>query len=307
MQFKVPLKFLINITAFLAVLLFISGRVKAQTDTLSNNKGTIAVVATVGAYAVTTAFLYSAWYSDYPQTNFHFFNDKGEWLYMDKIGHMSSAYYLSRWNSLVLKSAGVDSKKAAVAGTLTAWGFLLGIEVMDGFSAGWGFSVHDVAFNTIGAAAFYAQDRIWGDQRITFKFSVQATDYAQYRPDLLGSTPAERILKDYNGQTYWISVNPRSFSKGNSFFPAWLNIAAGYGAEGMLGAKSNPPEYNGEVLPQFDRYTQFYLAPDIDLTRIKTKSRVIKTLCEVFGFLKIPAPTMEITGKGNVKFHALYF
>ncbi len=36
--------------------------------------------------------LYSAWYSNYPQTNFHFFNDNNEWKQVDKVGHAYSAY-----------------------------------------------------------------------------------------------------------------------------------------------------------------------------------------------------------------------
>jgi hypothetical protein len=44
-------------------------------------------------------------------------------------------------------------------------------------------------------------------KRITPKFSFHTTQYAQYRPNVLGSSLAEQILKDYNGQTYWLSVN----------------------------------------------------------------------------------------------------
>lgn len=265
------------------------------------------IAGTAAVYVATTAFLYSAWYKDYPQSGFHFFNDQGEWLYMDKCGHLASTYYLSLWNTLVFRNSGTERKKAATIGTLTAWGFMLGVEVMDGFSEEWGFSVHDIAANTIGAAAFLVQDRVWNEQRITFKFSVHPTEYAQYRPDLLGSTAAERILKDYNGQTYWLSANPRSFFKSSTWLPAWLNIATGYGAEGMLGARSNPADYNGNPLPQYPRYAQFYIAPDIDLTRIKTKSPLVRTFTEIFGFLKFPAPTLEFNAQGKTKLYPLYF
>lgn len=306
----IRLRIICNTTLFQVVLLLMTGIVSAQVDSVAlkqNHQGKAVIIATGTAYAATAAFLYTSWYSDYPQSNFHFFNDRGEWLYMDKVGHMASTYYLSRWNTTVFRSAGVEKDKAALTGTITAYAFLMGIEVMDGFSTEWGFSVPDVVANTLGASAFLLQEKFWQEQRITFKFSVQLTDYAQYRPDLLGSTTAERILKDYNGQTYWLSVNPGSFSGKDNWMPSWLNFAVGYGAEGMLGAKSNPEVYNDEALPKYDRYPQFYLAPDIDLTRIKTNSRVIRTLTEVFGFLKIPAPTLEINGKGKLKFHPLYF
>jgi hypothetical protein len=60
------------------------------------------------------------------------------------------------------------------------------------------------------------------------KFSFHTTQY-QYRPNVLGSSLAEQMLKDYNGQTYWLSVNLHSFYKGSKI-PKWLNLAIGYGA-----------------------------------------------------------------------------
>jgi hypothetical protein len=55
--------------------------------------------------------------------------------------------------------------------------------------------------------------------------------HIQYRQtNVLGSSLAEQMLKDYNGQTYWLSVNLHSFYKN----PKWLNLAIGYGANGML-------------------------------------------------------------------------
>jgi hypothetical protein len=74
---------------------------------------------------------------------------------------------------------------------------------------------------------------LWKEQRITPKFSFHTTQYAQYRPNVLGSSLAEQMLKDYNGQTYWLSVNLHSFYKGSKI-PKWLNLAIGYGANGML-------------------------------------------------------------------------
>ena len=42
------------------------------------------------------------------------------------------------------------------------------------------------------------------------------------------------MLKDYNAQTYWFSANLKSFFP-EIKFTAWLNVAVGYGAEGMFG------------------------------------------------------------------------
>jgi hypothetical protein len=298
----------ISITALAAVMLLYTFPLSAQLDSSAiRNRGRNAVIITSGAYIATTAFLYSTWYSNYPQSSFHFFNDNNEWQMMDKLGHAGSAYYLSRWNTAVFRAAGMERDKAARIGTATAYGFLLGIEVLDGFSAEWGASPGDLVANTLGASLFLLQERFWEEQRITFKLSVRPTTYAAYRPELLGETVAERILKDYNGQTYWLSVNPASFMKKETKFPKWLNLSLGYGAEGMIGGEENPSEYNNVALPKFERYKQFYFAPDIDLTKIKTNSAFVKTISEVFGFIKIPAPTLEFNSKGEWKFYPLYF
>lgn len=278
----------------------------SSTDQKNYNK-LIAVGGLGLVYGLTAAYLYSAWYNDYPHSSFHFFDDTAEWMQMDKIGHCGSSYYLSRWNADVLRFAGLDRRRAALYGTAYSYGFMLFVETMDGFSSEWGFSPGDVVANTIGASLYLLQENVWQDQRISFKLSVHSSRYADLRPDLLGKNNAERILKDYNGQTYWLSVNPASFRSKGSKFPRWLNFSVGYGAQGMLGGRSNPSEYNSQPLPQTERYHQFYFAPDIDITRIKSKSKAIKTLSEIFGFIKIPMPTIEINGKNGFVFHPLYF
>jgi hypothetical protein len=55
----------------------------------------------------------------------------------------------------------------------------------------------------------------------------------------------------------------------------------------------------------YPRYRQCYLSLDIDLSRIKTKSKFIKTLARTFNFVKIPSPAVEFNTLGKVKFHPL--
>ena len=151
---------------------------------------------------------------------------------------------------------------------------------------------------------YVSQELLWKEQRIIPKFSFHTTPYASARPEVLGSTITEQILKDYNGQTYWLSANIHSFAK-TSKFPKWLNVAIGYGAEGMITGYDD--FVNTVFLPESKRYRQFYLSLDVDLTKIETKSHFVKTILTVFNFIKIPAPTIEIRGNGGTKFHFIYF
>ena len=145
---------------------------------------------------------------------------------------------------------------------------------------------------------------MWDEQRIIPKFSFHTTPYAAVRPNVLGSSLQEQILKDYNGQTYWLSINMYSFCK-EAKIPKWLNLAVGYGAEGMI--TGNEAFVNTIFLPESKRYRQFYFSFDADLTKIETKSHFLKTFFSVFNTVKIPSPTFEINGKGTFKFHYIYF
>jgi len=250
--------------------------------------------------------LWQAWYKDYNTGTMHGFDDSGEWLQVDKAGHATTSYFLGKIGYDMLRWAGAKENYALTLGGGLGFFYLSTVEVLDGFSKGWGFSWSDMAANATGTALFIGQQAGWHEQRIFLKFSYHYTQYAQYRPNILGSNWAERIIKDYNGHTYWLSANICSFLPKQSHFPRWLNVAAGYGAEGMLGGYGNPDEVNGGTVPKFDRYRQFYLSLDVDLTRIPTRSKFLRGLFNTLSFIKIPMPTVEFSKKGT-KFYPLYF
>jgi uncharacterized protein YfiM (DUF2279 family) len=274
---------------------------------LYKKRKTIVAVGASTFYVASVSWLYTAWYQGYPLTGFHWKSDVGEWLGMDKLSHFHNSYQNGNYGYWMLRWAGVNRKKAIWFGG--SWGLIYAttIEFFDGLSAEWGASYADIIANTTGAAFFISQQLLWNEQRIRSKFSYHPTGFPQYRPDLLGENALENLLKDYNGHTYWLSVNIHSFLPARSKFPAWINIAAGYGATGMIGAYNNPPEYEGEPLPHFDRTQQFYLSADIDWTKIKTGSNVLRFVFKLFSFVKLPFPTLEYNNKDGFVFHPLYF
>lgn len=261
-------------------------------------------IGTSAAYAGGMGLLYGTWYRDYPQGTFHLFNDREEWLMMDKVGHAGSAYVLSHWAGGLVSWSGVQTKKAAWTGAGLGMLFLTTVEVFDGFSAAWGFSVTDMVANTAGAGLYLGQQVGWGEQRIQFKFSYSRDPLASARPSVFGESLAENVLKDYNGQTYWLSFNMKSLSRFDRL-PAWLNVAAGYGAGGMLTAVDG--EKVDGISDPGDRYRQFYLSPDIDWTRIPVRKPWQKTVLSILGCIKLPAPAIEWRGDGKVIWHGLYF
>lgn len=242
------------------------------------------------------------WYVDYPRQRFHFFNDNAEWLQMDKLGHVYSSYALGSLGILTTRWAGISRNKSRWIGGLVGMVYLSGIEVLDGFSAGWGFSVGDMAANALGAGFLIGQDIVWQEQRLAFKYGFRKSDFPKYRPDLLGSNRVEQWFKDYNAQTYWLSINIASFLGAETRFPSWLNLAVGYGAEGMIGGRTNPILCNAQgTCIGFERYRQYYLSIDIDMRKFNVKQQWLKTILAILGRIKIPAPGL-VYGNGRFGF-----
>jgi hypothetical protein len=273
-------------------------------DSLNQSRLNTVVISETVIGATALIGLNQLWYADYPRSDFHFINDNAEWLQMDKAGHVFSAYHLGSFGANALKWSGSSRKSQLIYGSTLGLAFLTTVEIFDGYSANWGASLGDVVANVSGTALFVSQELLWNEQRIVPKFSFHTTPYASARPNVLGSSLPEQILKDYNGQTYWLSANIRSFTK-TSKIPKWLNIAIGYGAEGMV--TGNEEFVNTIFLPESKRFRQFYLSLDVDLTKIETKSHFVKTILTIFNTIKIPAPTFEIRGCGSSKLHLIYF
>ena len=270
-----------------------------KSDTLNIKRRNAIIISEGIVLSGALISLNELWYKNYPQRNFHLKNDYNQWKQMDKVGHFMTSYYGGKLGMDALNWAGVSKKNQLIYGAGIGFVFLSAVEILDGFSEEWGASTSDVIANAAGTGFLIGQELLWKEQRISVKYSFHQTNFAKQRPAILGENYFQQTLKDYNGQTYWLSANIWSFNK-KSTIPKWLNIALGYGAEGMLYGNTTTSTLNNP-------YRQFYLSLDVDLTKIKTNSEFLKSVFFVVNFIKIPAPTLEINTKGKVQFHYLYF
>ncbi|MEL6637853.1 MAG: DUF2279 domain-containing protein [Bacteroidota bacterium] len=279
------------------------------------------------AYTATMIGLAQVWYADFSRTNFQFFNDWREWNGMDKAGHAYATYLEATYSYRILRWTGMKQRKAAWMGVGLATIFQTSLETLDGFSAEWGFSPPDIAFNTLGAGLFISQELLWAEQRLTLKLSSNFPRYPdvavpsldgghtstlQDRAEALyGGGFAARLLKDYNAQTIWLSANVAAFLTPQNRFPPWLNLAVGYGAQNLYGGFHNEWETDGvryRLDPlAYPRYRQFYLSLDLDLSRIPVRNAFLRSLLRALNVIKIPAPTLEINTTGQLRFHPLFF
>jgi len=289
------------------LVFFIGSIFFAGNDSLRTRKALVGISASLFGSGTLLA-LNQAWYAEYNTGRFHFFNDNNEWLQMDKAGHVFSTYQSARLLMDVCDWASFKSNVKYGLGAGAGFVFMTGIEIMDGYSRGWGYSWGDQLANGLGASLALFQEMQWKEQRIQMKFSFARSGLAPYNPRLLGKTLNEQILKDYNGQTYWLSINPAAFfTKKKSFLNA-LSLAIGYGGRGMLGGEDNNRaalQPDGTLIVA-QRERVYFLSLDLDLRQLPLRSAFWRSLLSVVQIVKIPAPALQFSRQG-VRGYGLYF
>ena len=232
--------------------------------------------------------------SDHSIAKFHCINDNLKCLQIDKFAHLFSSYQIGSLSYNALQWSGVSQKNKLIFGAGMGFVFLTSVEIFDGFKKGTSFG--DIAANAVGTSLFVSQELLWKEQRIIPKYSFHPM--GANSTDIISTDLGKmkyNVGCEFDAQTFWLSVNLYSFFK-QSALPKWLNLAVGYGVEGISGAfiKSSP-------------YRQLYFSLDVDLSKIQTHSHFLKTLFYVFNTIKIPAPTIEVSAFGHAKLHLLYF
>lgn len=278
----------------------------------SNRKWLIGGIQT-SLWTGTFVALNNAWYAHYPREKFHFFNDGKEWQQMDKLGHVWTTYQISRASASSWNWAGFDRRSAILMGAVSGVAFQSIIEILDGHSAKWGFSGYDMMANLTGASMFAITALSKKPHILNVKLSYMPVHYdlslSTRADDLFGKDAVGRVLKDYNGQTYWLSINLKSVIP-KSKFPNWLNLAIGHGANMMLGGHEN--SWTDKLGTFYDaryivRQRRLYLSLDLDLTQIKTRKKWLKTTFSLLNCLKIPAPALEYSTSGKWAFHPIHY
>ena len=268
-------------------------------SSVDKKKRNILLISETAIYTGALVTLNQLWYAEYPKSSFHFINDNGEWLQMDKLGHMTTSYYTGVAGIKAYEWTGMKRKNAIWYGGLTGTFFLTIIEVLDGQSKQWGASSGDLIANVTGSLLAVGQALKWNEQRIQLKYSYSPSEWANENTEQLGESHMQRALKDYNGQNYWLSFNLKSlFDIQTANFPTWLNIAVGHGANGMVSAYQKEND--------LQRKRQFLLSFDIDLTRLKTRNKLLNTVLHSLGFIKFPMPTLELSN-GKLQAYSIYF
>ena len=258
----------------------------------------LAITGGVG-YGLTMTGLSLLWYDNLQ--GFRFFDDNKEWHLTDKVGHFYTAFQFSRATEHSLRWAGVSERKARLWAGITGMVMMTPIEILDGFSPTYGASWGDMIANSTGAMFLFGQSVLWKETRIYPKFSFAPSGLAAVRPNLLGSNLMQQIIKDYNGQTYWLSIDLDKFVAKRKF-PKFLNIAVGYGIGDMVAA-----EHSKSIELGYEPYQEYYLGLDFDFSYLKPRKRIAKIGLYLLSLVRIPAPTFAYSSRYGARWHWLYF
>lgn len=275
----------------------------SQADSL--HKGRVAAVSSgIGVlWAGSMTALHQVWYKGVPKTKWHSFNDASNWMQMDKAGHVYTAYQLNARCTDLFQWSGLKPTPSILLGSGVSLGYQTTLEFLDAYSADWGFSWGDVLANGIGTGFYAFQEALWHEERFIPKFSYYPTAYARVRPEILGSSFGESVLKDYNGQSYWLSISPGKFLK-NSSFPKWICFSVGYSVDEKLkgDADTYVDMHYGTV---YQAKREFLFSLDVDFSSIPVRKPWLKTLLSQINYLKVPFPTLLISDKAY--FRPFYF
>lgn len=260
----------------------------------------------VAVYSITLSWLAITWYQLDTTVPFHWFDDSRGWLMIDKFGHFFSVYFVASILSKVWRWTGCSPTTCLWIGAGIAFLSHSTYEIFDGFSKGYGASATDILANFLGVSFFIFNYWVWGRMKIFPRLSFHPSVYAHLRPLFFGDTFIQQLLKDYNGHTFWFSLDINALT-GRKLLPSWMLISVGYGADGILGGDDNIWEDKSGKVHDYShivRSTRWMLSLDINWNVLE-KSR-FKFLSNLFIYIKTPMPTLEINYRG-LRWHWFYF
>jgi hypothetical protein len=194
------------------------------------------IAATVGIFGATS------WWKDGFTGSFHTVNEGwfGQNTYeggADKAGHAYGTYVMTRLLTRTFEAVGNDPGRALRLGTWTSLGVMTGVEVIDGFSKKFAFSMGDVVMNTAGAA-FAVLTEVFPsvDALLDFRLLYQREDYVQ-------QTGAATPLSDYSGQTFLLVMKVDGIPRLREVpVVRYLEFEVGYNARGYESNDSTDPQ-----------------------------------------------------------------
>jgi hypothetical protein len=198
-----------------------------------------AIVFNIAAVTATMTIGAASW--DYYSSSFDFrnegwFDPDTNYGGADKLGHTFGGYALTSVYNAIYKKFGYSDKKAILYGALSSWSLLTLVEVGDGFSKDYGFSVQDETMNTIGVGLSYLRHRFPSLQEI-FDYRLE------WVPSKVFRNGDADPFTDYEGQKYLIALKPDGILKTDNSLLKAIELDFGFYTRGYDVHGGNPRRY----------------------------------------------------------------
>ena len=215
------------------------------------------------------------------------FGPETEFGGVDKLGHAYSNYVGVRLLTPVFEAMGNARRTSVSLATWSTVAIFTGVEVLDGFSQRYHFSIEDAIANIGGAAlGYFTEHNRRLDEILDFRLFYRRSPYAN-KWDPLG---------DYSGQRYLLVVKADAFAPLRARgLTRYLEAAVGYGAHGF---DAGPDAV-------VDRQRELYFGVSLNLSRVvadafyggRSRSTTVQRTAE-FAFDVIQFPTIVYTKRG---------
>jgi hypothetical protein len=180
-----------------------------------------------GAYGGTAALGFAEWGWGTSSFKFHsegYFGKDTAYGGMDKLGHAWNAAVLAETFTDAIRKRAPNPDGAPVTGFILSMGVMGMIEVMDGFSADYGFSYEDITADIVGATLGYL--------RSTYPELEEKIDFRiEYIPS--GNEKGLALESDYSGQKYLLALKLSGFESFEETPLRFVELHAGYYARGF--------------------------------------------------------------------------
>ncbi len=267
------------------------------------------LIGLVGSYY----FINTAWWAD-SKKSFHFdggstnfkdaFNiglgrDAKYAKQLDKLGHFYSGRIISDLYVRAVRWSGKSEEQSLI------WGGILGttvhgfVEIKDGYSPTWGFSMYDFMSGTLGSFYPYFQSKSNFLKAVDIKYSYYPKNSHYY--DFI-NRKGNDFFDDYMNATIWFTFNPKRY-KPKSKWPKWLGISAGIGVDETL--NNYYLKMPGGIADYGKGGYEFYVAPDIDFEGLLPKKPFWQNLGHVLNYIKFPTPAIRFSK--DSKFMPMHF
>ena len=103
------------------------------------------------------------------------------------------------------------------------------------------------------------------------------------------------MMKDYNGQSYWLTFHPANLFNIHTKIPDWLCVSFGYSVDQKL-VGDQDVYFDVSDGRTYIAQREFKMSLDIDFTKIPVRKSWLKVLLKQLNYIKIPFPSIVYSG-----------